>query len=144
VRTNKDHIRNADFSATVVSREPLFYSSPGAWNYGQPVKHGDTHVHIAHLSCGHAIKDAELGAVVICNYCKADRESLTQIAEAIKAGIVSHSRASRFGDHDTCCVYRYDSKSPTGVLHLASCDFTPEADALLRGGLSALSPTESR
>jgi hypothetical protein len=84
-----------------------------------------------------------IGAEVECERCDWQVTSIAQLKTAIAAGIVSHSRADRHWA-GRIHVYRYDKTSPTGVMHLLSLDETPEACAVLRGGLSPLSPTERR
>lgn len=62
----------------------------------------------------------------------------------LAGGGISHSRAGR-GVHDhTIWVYRYDTMSPSGFMLAGGFDDRPEITALLRGGLSPLSPTEAR
>lgn len=68
---------------------------------------------------------------------------LEELREHVAAGIVSHSRASRFSQ-GYLDIYRRATDSPTGVFHLMSIKDCPEAAAILRGGLSPLSPTEPR
>lgn len=68
-----------------------------------------------------------------------------ELEAAIAQGIISHSRAARFGDPNRVDVYQYDKESPTGVRHFMSLyPEDAEAMALLRRGLSPLSPTERR
>ena len=95
------------------------------------------------LDCGHTAKEQPVASAVECTDCDRQAEGLAKLREAIAAGSISHSRASRFmpGRID---VYRHAPDSPTGVFHFITVDDTPEAAEILRGGFAPLSPTEAR
>lgn len=138
----------------VASRKPLYYSSPMSHNYGQPVRDWQCvdgkmvqgpHVHSAILSCGHSAKDAAIGETVHCDECAHDERAMVILRDALAKGVVSHSRANRNGRDEltgSITVYRREPTSPTGVYSLCGMTETPEVRALLKDGLSPLSPTE--
>jgi hypothetical protein len=136
--------------------EPEFENRPDPARPGvvQIIKTGEKHVHVAYLECTHCVKDAAIGSEVACEDCTRQEKAVEILRAGLAAGIVSHTRADRneyaaayrrkAGQHAQITVYRYDSKSPTGVLALCGVEETEEVKALLRGALSPLSPTESR
>lgn len=82
----------------------------------------------------------KIGDVVDCERCDWQAKGLAELKMLIASGTLSHSRWRNGSVHG----YRYEPTSPTGVLIAVTLDETPEALALLRGGLSPLSPTEPR
>jgi hypothetical protein len=106
----------------------------------------------ASLDCGHSVnigkweqvKTAAVGQELECFWCVEYTRALAELRDALAAGIVSHSRAGDRLSRGSVHVYRRESKSPTGVRLLVTIQETAEVLALLRGGLSPLSPTEAR
>lgn len=128
MRMERHHVRNADCTARVTS---IGIGRLGNWS---------------ELSCGHSADEHPVGSTITCKECQRDAENLAKLEEALRAGIVSHTRC-----HTTCAssisVYTYDKRSPTGVRALPfSVDDTPAAAALLAkySGMAPLSPTEGR
>lgn len=71
-------------------------------------------------------------------------EKLAALPALIDAGKVSHTRAGERLFRGATLIYLHDKQSPTGCTLWHAIDDCPELDALLRGGLSPLSPTERR
>lgn len=115
------------------------------------LKHGRV-MDYAPLDCGHsvnvgpwqAVKTVTVGEEIACEWCASYAADLATLRAALAAGIVSHSRAGDRLARGSVHVYQYEPKSPTGVILLVTLTETPEVIALLRGGLSPLSPTEPR
>ncbi len=140
MRTLAHHVRNAECTATVTERVAARCPNTGRVHYPERC--------YTELSCGHSYKDAPVGTAIVCEWCQQDRAGLTTLEEALKAGLVSHTRCHTCTP-DSISAYRYDHKSPSGFMAIrgAHVDDTPEANALIRRYspcLSPLSPTERR
>ena len=94
------------------------------------------------LSCGHA-KSGELplDTAVNCNECDRQAESLVKVRAV--ASRIHHGRFKRWCGRNLYYFYELNHASPSNFYLIASCEATPEADALLRElRISPLSPTE--
>lgn len=99
----------------------------------------------AWLDCGHSAKEAPVGTQVDCPRCHQQVAAVAELRAALAIpGLVSHTRMRPWCGENQVHVYRHAPESPTGVLHLLTVEDGPEVQALLRGGLSPLSPTEPR
>lgn len=139
----------------VKARVPCFCISPG-YGYGQPIpdyKWVDGKLvnvgqkHYSTLTCGHSHEDAAIGETVHCEECVHQARGVFLLKAALAAGVVSHTRAQANGRDQLTgrlAVYRREPTSPTGVYSVCGVEETDEVRALLKGGLSPLSPTEGR
>lgn len=80
----------------------------------------------------------KVGAEVECAHCDRKVTALKELAELVAKNALHHTRWR----NGSIYCYRREPTSPSGVLLACSVEDCPEANALLTGSLSPLSPTE--
>jgi len=101
---------------------------------------GTSHFHFKKLPNAHDEADrvTKVGDAFECVECDRDAEQTAWLKNPANLAGIHHTRAR----YNSIYLYRLDPTSPSGFMLVRGVSATKEHEALLRGSLSPLSPTE--
>jgi hypothetical protein len=84
----------------------------------------------------------KIGDVIECGSCDNQQQAVSILRQAIADRSLHHTRAKSWCGSNQIHAYKLDPTSPSNFFLVVSVEDTPEVQAMLKGTLAPLSPTE--